>query len=211
MHQVRFGGLYGRRKTESKCHCDTSDSENTDDEELLTTPSCQRQRTSPKVTVAPAPHSSNNNGEPIPANPLSPPGEHAVPPRDGGTVDTPHAPALHHLLHPPCCTSQEAPKRQRLNPAQPLGTAAPPILPEQLVTSDHDPLSVLQQATSTANWKVASEAAAVDKETRPPTRTLDTNDPLRQMTRKRLRSPGTCQDNPWTRWRRLNGGGRGGT
>jgi len=214
MHQVRFGGLYGRRKTESKCHCDTSDSENTDDEELLTTPSCQRQRTSPKVTVAPAPHSSNNNGEPIPANPanpLSPPGEHAVPPRDGGTVDTPHAPALHHLLHPPCCTSQEAPKRQRLNPAQPLGTAAPPILPEQLVTSDHDPLSVRQQATSTANWKVASEAAAVDKETRPPTRTLDTNDPLRQMTRKRLRSPGTCQDDPWTRWRRLNGGGRGGT
>jgi len=105
MHQVRFGGLYGRRKTESKCHCDTSDSENTDDEELLTTPSCQRQRTSPKVTVAPAPHSSNNNGEPIPANPanpLSPPGEHAVPPRDGGTVDTPHAPALHHLLHTPC-------------------------------------------------------------------------------------------------------------
>jgi hypothetical protein len=132
MHQVRFGGLYGRRKTESKCHCDTSDSENTDDEELLTTPSCQRQRTSPKVTVAPAPHSSNNNGEPIPANPanpLSPPGEHAVPPQDGGTVDTPHAPALHHLPHPPCCTSQEAPKRQRLNPAQPLGTAAPPYYP----------------------------------------------------------------------------------
>ncbi len=153
MHQARFGGLYGRRKTESKCHCDTSDSENTDDEELLTTPFCQRQRTSPKVTVAPAPHSSNNNGEPIPANPFSPPGEHAVPSRDGGTVDTPCATALHHLFHRPCRTSQEAPKRQRLNPAQPLSTAAPPILPEQLVTSDHDPLSARQRATSLPTGK----------------------------------------------------------
>ncbi len=100
MHQVRFGGLYGRSKTEAMYHCDTSDSENTDDEELLTTPSCQRQRTSPNVTVVPATHPSNNNGEPIPANPFSPSGEHAVPSRDGDTVDAPRAPALLHILHP---------------------------------------------------------------------------------------------------------------
>ena len=34
MHQVRFGGLYGRLSAEADCHSNTSDSDSTDDEEL---------------------------------------------------------------------------------------------------------------------------------------------------------------------------------
>ena len=85
MHQVWFSGLNGRRKAEAKHHSGTSDSENTDDEELQATLPHQRQRTSPNVAVVPAPHPSNNNSEPIPANQLSTPREHAEPVRDGDT------------------------------------------------------------------------------------------------------------------------------
>ena len=48
------------------------------------------------------------------------------------------------LHHHPCPARQGAPKRQRLNPAWPHGTAAAPALPEQLTTTDHDTLSMLR-------------------------------------------------------------------
>jgi hypothetical protein len=160
---VWFVGLYGRYKAEAKYHCDTSDSENTDHEELMTTVPRWRQRTSPNVGVVQTPNPSNNNSGPIPANPLSTPGKHAEPAR----ADTSLAPVLNHLLHlqwsPTCSARQEAPKRQRLNPALPHDTAAPPVLPEQLVKIDHDPLSEPQPATSTAIGKALSGAAAEDK------------------------------------------------
>ncbi len=41
MHQELFGGLYGRCKAQAMYLCDTSNSENTEDEEQLTTPSRQ--------------------------------------------------------------------------------------------------------------------------------------------------------------------------
>ena len=68
MHQVRFGGLYGRRKVEADHHSNTSDFEATDDEELRTTLHKQRQRIFSRVAVVPASRPSNNNSKPIPAN-----------------------------------------------------------------------------------------------------------------------------------------------
>jgi hypothetical protein len=185
--------------------------------ELLTTPFPLKSKNLPKchtpnVTVFSAPHPSKNNGEPIPANPFGPPEEHAVPSQNGDMVHTPRAPALRHgrrhLLYP---RLSYCPRSAKTKAPEPCSATAPPKLYEQLVTTDHDPLSALQPATTSANRKVARGAAAVDKKTRPPTRSLDTNDPLRQTTWKRRHSPETCQDDPWTRWRRLNEGGRGGT
>jgi hypothetical protein len=84
-------------------------------------------------------------------------GEHAEPVRDDGT---------------PCALvlQDNAPKRQRLNPQAtlPHDIAAPPIPPEQLMTPDHDILSVRQTANTVARGKPASRAAASDQAIRPP-------------------------------------------
>ena len=104
---------------EADHHSNTSDSEAADDEELRATIPKQRQRIFPNVAVVPASR-PNNNGNPIPANPLSAHGGNAEPARDD---DTACALVLHRR---PCHASQKTPKRQRPNPARPKGTAAPP-------------------------------------------------------------------------------------
>ena len=129
---------------------------------------------------------------------------------------------------------QETPKRLRLNPARSQGITAPQDLPEESMTTDHK-LTATAAASGQANGAMqvtrpprgqpgtsgrqrqgsnASQAKCTTHK-RPKkvsaTTPLDTNDYLRQTARKRRRNPGTCQDDLWTRWRRLNNGGRGHT
>ena len=92
MHQVRFGGLHSRRKMEADHHSDTSDSEETDDEELRTTLLKQRQRISLNTAAVPASR-PNNTSNPIPSSPLSVRREDAEPARDN---DAARALMLHH-------------------------------------------------------------------------------------------------------------------
>ena len=70
MHQVRFGGLYGRLSAKADRHSNTSDSDATDDEELPTTFTDQRQRASPNhaVSEVPASRPSDHDSGPTPAS-----------------------------------------------------------------------------------------------------------------------------------------------
>ena len=71
MHRVRFGGLYGRQKAEKGHQSSTSDTNTTDEEELQTTLSQQRQRFSPTVAAALTSCSSaNDDRESVSENPL---------------------------------------------------------------------------------------------------------------------------------------------
>jgi hypothetical protein len=69
-------------------------------------------------------------------------------------------------------SSPKGPKRQRLNPQAdlPHGIAAPHVLPEQLISPDHDIPSVRHTAATAASAKPASRAAVSDQATRPPSR-----------------------------------------
>ena len=162
MHQVRYGGLYSRRKMEADQHSNACDSqaEATDDEELRTTLPKQRQRISPNVAVVPAACPSNN-GNPIPANQLSEHKGNAEPARDDNTA---RALELHHR---PCHAHQETPKRQRPNPTRPQGTAAPQELPEQPMTTDHSIISVQRTTTAAASGRPAKGYMVGDQVTRP--------------------------------------------
>ena len=125
MHQVRFGGLYGRLSAEADCHSNTSDSDPTDDEELRTAFPDQRRRASPNhaVSEVPASRPSDHDSGPTQANRASTYGAHADPERSDGT------PNALVLLHCPCPDRQTALKL-RLNPQVTMdhGTAAQRLL-----------------------------------------------------------------------------------
>jgi hypothetical protein len=120
-----------------------------------------------------------------------------------------------------------------------LACSAAPVLPEQPKPPDHDRLSTWKTATTAASGKSRAAVGcqsirppkgrpgksdrrhqySATSQTRHSTHkrpkrvsattTLGTNDPLRQMTRKRRHNPRLSQDDIWARWRRLNDGGRG--
>ncbi len=78
LHQVRFGGLYSRRKAEQVHQSSASDTNTSDDEELQTTPPQQRQSISPNVAAALAFCPPTNDSEPVPAYPRNSDREHGL-------------------------------------------------------------------------------------------------------------------------------------
>ena len=120
------------------------------------------------------------------------------------------------------------------------GTAAPPAPSEQLLSPRHDILMRQPAVTMVTSKHISSSdhAPSPPRSGQPgrphqqhqgntisrakcstrkclkrvsATSNIGSNDPLHQQTRKRRRGLGQYQDELWTRWRRLNEGGRGGT